>query len=127
MLTFGAKRFVRDLHGGNWVSADARTVRLDAIAPTLLVLSSEQLPLPTVAVAAKATELRLTGAPGEVAHLDFIDPRGEIVRRYSGNALLRDGSAVWPVPFAAGDAGGWTVQARGMLSGGVASVPLDAR
>src|SRR5215472_17056239 len=99
VLTLGQKRFVRNLRDGAEVFADTLTVTLEAVVPTLLVLASERLPPPTVAISSKAGELRLAGSPGEVVHLDFIDSRGEIARRYSGNTVLRDGSAIWPVPI----------------------------
>jgi hypothetical protein len=121
VVTLGGRQFVRDLRGGEWTSTDTVTIALDAITPTLLAVSAKPLPPPTITVAAH--ELRLAGTPGEAVHLDFIDAHGEVAPRYSGNAVLRDGSAAWPVP--SGD--GWTVRARGVLSGGVVSVPLDPR
>jgi hypothetical protein len=127
VLTLGQKRFVRNLRDGAEVFADTLTVTLEAVAPTLLVLASERLPPPTVAISSKAGELRLAGSPGEVVHLDLIDSRGEIARRYSGNTVLRDGSAIWPVPITGSDAEGWIVRARGVLSGGLASAPLEVR
>ena len=119
-LALPAKRLVRNLHDGTAVATDTLTIALDAVAPTLLAVSSEPLPPPTVTAA--ATDLHLTAAAGEVLHLDITDNSGVV--RYSANPLLRTGSAVWPLPDGTGH---WTVRARGVLSGAVASVPLDVR
>ena len=120
ILTLDPKRFVRDVRGGASISTDTLQVALDPIAPTLLALSSEQLSPPTAT--ATATELHLTAAPGEAVHLEVSDANGGV--RYSANPVLRTGSAVWPLPLATGR---WTVRARGVLSGGTTSIPLEVR
>src|SRR5262249_22985824 len=96
VLTLAAKRFVRDLRGGDWSFTDTLTITLDAVAPTLLALSSERQPSPTVIPGEQ--ELRVIGAPGEVVHLDFIGADGAVAPGYSGNVVLRDGSAEWSTP-----------------------------
>ncbi len=121
-LRLGQKRFVRDIRGGDWTGTGMLTIDLDAIAPTLLVLAPEKLSSPRLT--ADADGLYVSGSPGEVVHLDFIDAHGEVAPRYSGNAVLHNGAAVWPIPPSAA---GWTVRARGVLSGGAVSAPLAER
>ena len=67
--------------------------------------------------------LRLTderGAPVDmsVVRLEVFDPAGKLVRHYTGNRTLRDGTASFEIPFALNDAGGaWRVRARDAISG----------
>jgi hypothetical protein len=132
-LTLAAPAFVHEMRGEGWTSVDRLSITLDGITPTLLVLARSELPPPAVALpaivhAGETAEIRLSaGVANEAVHVDVVDADGRIAQRYSGNTVLRDGSAVWPVPFAAGDAGHWTVRARGVLSGGRIEGPLEVR
>lgn len=132
-LTFPAPAFVHDMRGEGWTSAERLSITLDGITPALLVLARSELPPPAVAApaivhAGETAEIRLTGsAVNEAVHIDIVGADGKVAQRYSGNAVLRDGSAVWSVRFGTGDAGRWTVRAQGVLSGGRVSVPLEVR
>ena len=67
--------------------------------------------------------VRLTdenGAPVDrsVVRLEVFDPAGKPARHYSGNVTVRDGRAVFHIPFALSDAAGsWRVRARDVVSG----------
>jgi hypothetical protein len=132
-LTFAAPVFVHDMRGEGRTLTDHLSITLDGITPTLLVLARSELPPPEVAApaivhAGESAEIRLTGgAVNEAVHVDIVAPDGRVAQRYSGNTVLRDGSAVWSVRFGAGDAGHWTVRTRALLRGGRTSVPLEVR
>jgi hypothetical protein len=70
-----------------------------------------------------ALDLRLTderGAPVDrsVVRVEVFDPAGNLVRHYTGNRTLRDGTARFEIPFALNDASGnWRVRARDVISG----------
>ena len=75
--------------------------------------------------------IRLTdedGAPVDISviHIDVYDPAGPRVRHYSGNATVRNGVAVFEIPFALNDpSGAWRIQARDVISGLTSQVQLQ--
>jgi hypothetical protein len=71
-------------------------------------------------------QLQLRDADGKavdrsVARVEVFDPTGRLVRHYSRNVTVVDGTAQFDIPFALSDAkGGWRVRARDVVSGVVA-------
>ncbi len=139
VLSFAEPRFMHDIRrGGDWVRLDKMLLTLDGVAPILLAVASAPLAPPTLSVAARvvageSTDVRITSpdtiAAARALHIQVTDPSGNPAPRYSGNIVVRDGSAVWPLPFTASDpAGRWTVAVRDVLGGGgvSASVELSA-
>ena len=131
--------YIRDIRGGaGWQHTSRLELRLDPVAPTLLVLSEAELPgltltLPASAVAGLTVQAHfaLTGdnpAGPHALHVEIQDPTGQIVRLYSGNALLRGLSLDWPIPVAVNDSPGtWTVRARDILSGNATSATFTVK
>ena len=70
-----------------------------------------------------ALEIRLlddTGRPVDlsVVRVEVLDPKGDLVRPYTGNVTVRDGRARFEIPFALSDArGNWRIRARDVVSG----------
>jgi hypothetical protein len=137
-LRLAAPASIRDLRGpAGAVTADRIAVKLDPVAPSLLVLSPVPLPGPTVAgpAAARAGEAvtwRLAlAAPDSATHalrVRLFDPAGQLAGAYSGVRVLDAASAEWRVAFAPDAAAGrWRIEVTDMLSGKTASAALELK
>jgi hypothetical protein len=98
----------------------ADRVETSAIAPILLLERNTRIAKLELT---PGLDLRLTderGAPVDrsVVRVEIFDPAGKLVRHYTGNRTIRDGTARFEIPFAMNDAPGtWQVRARDVISG----------
>lgn len=114
---------------------DRVELALGSTGPVILSVSETPLPRPTIQAPATArlgetVELRLgvsekSPAAVDVLHIDVVDPRGETVRYYSGNVLMRQGNSVRLLPLAFNDpAGIWKIQVTDVMTGEAATAEL---
>ncbi|MBN8890947.1 MAG: hypothetical protein BGP12_20415 [Rhodospirillales bacterium 70-18] len=135
-LVLPAPAAIHDLRTGEGAAQASRfAVTLDPVAPTLLAIAPQPLPLPVLRGPARVAAghaaswtVSLSGpspAAVQALRVRVVGPDGAVVAAYSGTGLLRDGTATWTVPFAATDApGDWRVEVTDMLGGGVARASL---
>lgn len=129
VLSLARRSFVYDLRARRPMQrGDRLQLRLDPFEPTILALSPQPLPPPTLAApsplhpgATAVLRLAFGGASGaafHVLHVAVMDPSGKTVLGYSGNLRMRRGAAEWRIPFALNDpAGTWHVRVTDALSG----------
>lgn len=101
--------------------------------------ASPERPVLLVERATKIAALKITpnqrislvdekGAPVDISvvRVEVRDPAGRVVRHYSSNVTVRDGSAKFDIPFALNDAAGtWKVRARDVVSGLTAEAAIE--
>ncbi|HET8547211.1 MAG TPA: hypothetical protein VFL57_04365, partial [Bryobacteraceae bacterium] len=103
-------------------------VETSAISPILLLERASRIAKLELS---PALDLRLTdekGAPVDrsVVRIEVTDPSGKVVRHYTGNRTIRDGTARFEIPFALNDVKGrWRVRARDVISGLTAERTLE--
>jgi hypothetical protein len=112
---------------------DRVEVELGSVEPVLLALSEKPVLAPSISgprsvhLGANAEFLIRPAAPATlgVMHLDVIDPEGNSVAHYSGNALVPGAATAKVAPLAVNDkAGGWKLRARDILGGATATAAL---
>ncbi len=115
-----------------------QALRLDAEAPTLLVLSAARLPGPTVSGPAQAAagdllELRLgldgpTPMAAQFATVQVRDPTGQVVPGLSDVVRVPPTGCIWRWPLAVGDRPGlWQVRTTDAMTGRVATLAVQVR
>ncbi len=133
---FGASRLIGALptEAARIGLPPSRTVRYDLLrgglaAPTIEV--SPASPLLLVERRSRIAKLEITpelaiqladegGKPVDlsVVHVEVFDPTGKLVRPYSANYTVREGTAQVAIPFALNDRSGtWRIRARDVISG----------
>lgn len=73
----------------------------------------------------RLTEEGATPVDRSVVRCEVYDPSGRLVRHYSGNVTIENGSGQFAIPWALNEAPrGWRIRARDVLSGLVAEARL---
>lgn len=103
------------------------TLTIDPYEPMILTasdtpLAQMQVSVPRTVKRGSVANIAVRALPAQadvnVFHVDVLNPQGNRVLYYSGNVIVKGGSGIKAIPFAANDTpGAWTVIARDVFSG----------
>ena len=117
--------YAYDVRAGRALGRRQRlTLPLSQFAPTILAISDQALPEPTLhgpmqLRRSDAAIFHITAATThDVIHLEVTDPSGRLVERYARNVLIANAAADFALTFGDNDPPGlWTLTVRDLITG----------